>query len=218
VNGHAPENGYFPTTENRVNGYAPEKGARERACSGIQVFLLHFFVFSSCFYPIFSENGQKKRGFEGSTFNLKLRCLYSKVGGYTPEYAITLNNKKEKQNFKSEIDRFKQSADKIKVNLSDCEIISNNYTEQVEKVKSYKAQALDSIYDSGKNIEQVDINQTVIVYKTTQYGQKEQFNSSTINKDRITLNFLLAKHKETYLYVDRNNRQKYYFDIEFLNN
>jgi hypothetical protein len=150
-------------------------------------------------------------------FGYIVGILLMVLGYLLVKSGITLNNKKEKQNFNSEIDRFKQSADKIKVNLSDCEILSNNYTEQVEKVKSYKAQALDSIYDSGKNIEQVDINQTVIVYKTTQYGQKEQFNSSTINKDRITLNFLLAKHKETYLYVDRNNRQKYYFDIEFLN-
>jgi hypothetical protein len=47
-----------------VNGYAPEKGASERACSGIQEILLQFFVFSSCFKPIFSENGQEKRGFE----------------------------------------------------------------------------------------------------------------------------------------------------------
>jgi hypothetical protein len=75
ANGHAPENAYFPTTENRVNGYAPEKGASERACSGIQVFLLQFFVFSSCFWPISSANGQKKRGWEGLTFNLKLKCF-----------------------------------------------------------------------------------------------------------------------------------------------
>jgi Fic family protein len=69
-----------------VNGYAPEKDAPERVCSGIQVFFLQFFVFSSCFKPIFSENGQEKRGFKESTFNLKLKCFYSKVGGYAPEY------------------------------------------------------------------------------------------------------------------------------------
>jgi hypothetical protein len=86
VNGHAPEKGHFPATENRVNGYAPEKGARERVCSGIWVVLFQFFVFSSCLKPIFRANGHEKRGFEWSTFSLKLKCFYSKVGGYTPEY------------------------------------------------------------------------------------------------------------------------------------
>jgi hypothetical protein len=86
VNGHAPEKGYFPPTENRVNGYAPENGTRERACSGIWVVLLQFFVFSSCLKPIFGANGHEKRGFEWSTFSLKLKCFYSKVGGYAPEY------------------------------------------------------------------------------------------------------------------------------------
>jgi hypothetical protein len=39
--------------------------------------------------PIFRANGHEKRGFEWSTFSLKLKSLYSKVGGYTPEYVFT---------------------------------------------------------------------------------------------------------------------------------
>lgn len=86
MNGHAPEKGYFPPTKNKVNGHAPEKGTRERACSGIWVVLFQFFVFSSCLRPIFGANGHEKRGFEWSTFSLKLKWFYSKVGGYAPEY------------------------------------------------------------------------------------------------------------------------------------
>ena len=86
MNGHAPENGCFLSTENRVNGHAPEKGTRERACSGIWIVLLRFFVFSSCLKPIPGTNGHEKRGFEWSTFSLKLKKIYSKVGGYAPEY------------------------------------------------------------------------------------------------------------------------------------
>ena len=87
MNGNAPENGCFLSTENRVNGHAPEKGTRERACSGIWIVLLRFFVFSSCLKPIPGTNGHEKRGFEWSTFSLKLKWFYSKVGGYAPEYA-----------------------------------------------------------------------------------------------------------------------------------
>jgi hypothetical protein len=50
--------------------------------------LFQFFVFSSCLKPIFRANGHEKRGFEWSTFSLKLKCFYSKVGGYTPEYVV----------------------------------------------------------------------------------------------------------------------------------
>jgi len=86
VNGHAPEKGSFSATENRVNGFAPEKGTRERVCSGIWQVLFQFVVFSSCLIPIFRANGHEKCGFRWSTFSLKLKCFYSKVGGYAPEY------------------------------------------------------------------------------------------------------------------------------------
>jgi serine/threonine-protein kinase HipA len=50
------------------------------------VVLLQFLVFSFCLKPIFRANGHEKRGFEWSTFSLILKCSYSKVGGYDPEY------------------------------------------------------------------------------------------------------------------------------------
>jgi len=90
VNGHAPEKGYFLATENRVNGYAPEKGTLERVCSGIWNVLFQFVVFSSCLIPIFRANGHEKRGFEWSTFSLKLKRFFSKVGGYAPEYVLLI--------------------------------------------------------------------------------------------------------------------------------
>ena len=43
-------------------------------------------MFSFCLKPVFRANGHEKRGFEWSTFSLKLKCFYSKVGGYAPEY------------------------------------------------------------------------------------------------------------------------------------
>ena len=64
MNGHAPENGRLPSAGKRANGYAPEKGASERACSGILLILLLFFVFASCFAPVFRANGHEKRVFK----------------------------------------------------------------------------------------------------------------------------------------------------------
>ena len=39
--------------------------------------------------PSFAKNGHEKRDFCPSTFNLKLKESYLKVGGHTPEYVIT---------------------------------------------------------------------------------------------------------------------------------
>lgn len=72
--------------------YASEKGTRERVCSGIWGILFQFVVLSSCMRPILGTNGHKKRGFEWSTFSLKRKCFYSKVGGYAPEYVEGIQN------------------------------------------------------------------------------------------------------------------------------
>ena len=51
-----------------------------------ECFVLVFVVFYSSLIPLFRANGHEKRGFEWSTFSLKLKSIYSKVGGYAPEY------------------------------------------------------------------------------------------------------------------------------------
>ena len=117
----------------------------------------------------------------------------------------------------AEIDKFKLSGDKILVDLNSCKIKTNNYTEQIERRRNYRAQALDEMYDSNENIINREVNQTVLVFESDKYGTKKQYYSRTIFKDEITLRFLLDKYKETYIYVDKNNRDQYYFDIEFLN-
>ena len=45
--------------------------------------------------PVFRANGHEKRGFEWSTFSLKLKNFYSKVGGYAPEYVRTSTFEKD---------------------------------------------------------------------------------------------------------------------------
>jgi len=139
------------------------------------------------------------------------------VGFLLVKSGLTSRDRKVTQDLKAEIDKFKSTADKIKVNFNDCKIRTNNYTEQVEKVKNYRAQAFDAMYDSSKNIENVNVNQAVLIFETENYGQKEHYYSPTIYKDEITLRFLLDRKKETNIYIDRDNRGRYYFDLEFLN-
>jgi hypothetical protein len=127
-------------------------------------------------------------------------------------------NKQVIIDLQAEVNNFKLTADKILVDLNSCEIKANNYTEQVVDQRSYRSQAFDTMRGSPKKYGDIYINQAMLIFETEKYGQKERYYSPTIYKDEITLRFLLDKQKETYLYIDKNNREKYYFDLEFLEN
>jgi hypothetical protein len=73
--------------------------------------------------------------------------------------------------------------------------------------------------DSIKNVEIMNVIQTVIIFRFENpiTGIKERFVSRVLPKDKITLMIYLDKQKQTYLYVDKINREKYYFDLSFLN-
>lgn len=125
--------------------------------------------------------------------------------------------KQAKQNWREEINAFKLTAHKIEVDLSTCEIKTNNYIEEVEKIKSSEAKFYDALYDPIRNVENREVNQAVLIFETYESGKKKQYYSPTIYKDETTLRFLLARQKQTFIYVDRNNKSHYYFDLEFLN-
>jgi len=116
-----------------------------------------------------------------------------------------------------QIEDLKLNGEKIKVEFSKCEIKSNGYTEERERYSDYRIQAWNVLAgDSDKNVELVDINQSRIIFHHEINGNTETFISGIIPKDQITLSFELDEKKETTLYVDRNNRENFYFDLEFL--
>jgi len=135
-------------------------------------------------------------------------------------FIVRFNRKKiqkvEKENLNAEIDEFKLYADKLLVDLNACEIITNNYIEHIERSKSSRSQALDFMYDSSFNVEDKDILQSVILFETEHEGKKEKFYSHTMYKDEVTLRIKFDRQKETYIYIDKFNRERYYFDFEFL--
>jgi hypothetical protein len=105
---------------------------------------------------------------------------------------------------------------KIEVNLRKCEIKTNNYTEEVERYKglpySSDIQFGNAIMgDEMKNVKQVEINRSVIIYK----HEGITYHSPVISKDKITLSFLLDSQEKTFIYTDPQTGD-YYFDLEFL--
>lgn len=127
------------------------------------------------------------------------------------------STKQAEQNWRAKINTFKLTAHKIEVDLNACELKTNNYIEEVEKIKSSEAKFYDALYDPIRNVENREVNQVVLIFETYESGKKKQYYSPTIYKDETTLRFLLARQKRTFIYVDRMNKSHYYFDLEFLN-
>lgn len=123
----------------------------------------------------------------------------------------------------------KENGEKIQVDLSKCEIKEHNYVEERERY-GHKNELLTLDIEreiqswntigggSVRNVGQVQVMQTVIIFINTssRTGQTEEFISRVISKDKITLSFYLYKQQQTLLYVDKTNRQRYYFDLDFL--
>ncbi len=128
------------------------------------------------------------------------------------------------------INDLKENGEKIQVDLMKCELKEHNYIEEKEKY-GHKNELLTLDIEreiqgwnalgggSMRNVEQVQIKQTVIIFlkPNIRSGQTEKFISRVIPKDKITLTFYLDKQKQTTLYVDKTNRERYYFDLDFLN-
>lgn len=132
-------------------------------------------------------------------------------------YYLGLSNheKKEHEELQNKIAAFKLTSEKIKVDLNHCEVKSNVYTEEHERIKPLRAQAFDAVFDSSKNISQERVYQSVLVFETEVNGLLERFYSEIIDKDEVTLRFLIGRQKETYIYFDIEDGT-YYFDMEFL--
>ena len=129
------------------------------------------------------------------------------------------------------INDLKLKGEKIIVDFSQCEIKGNNYTEEREITNNQSdliipsseqdIQILNALGGGAmRNIEQVEVTQSVIVFskQNSRSGLTEKFVSPVIYKDKITLSFHMEQQKETNLYVDKKDRSKYYFDLNFLNN
>lgn len=140
----------------------------------------------------------------------------------------------KESNFQNQITKtiadLKINGDKIPVNLSSCEIKEHNYIEERDKYGhsnelltldfERQIQGWDAIAGGSiRNVEQVQVKQTVLVYsyQNERTGKIEKFISRVIPKDKITLSFYLDRQKQIMLYVDKINRDKYYFDLDFLN-
>jgi hypothetical protein len=131
---------------------------------------------------------------------------------------INLIEKAEK--LKAEL---KSNGQKIEVDLKDCEIKENHYFEKPDYSKSYTDFELINFYELAMFYETIkgtksdtEIKQSVVLTKILINGQDKKIRSAILPYDRVKLMFSFDDQKKTFVYIDKSDTEKYYFDFEFL--
>ena len=144
------------------------------------------------------------------------------IGGWWLRNTPTIKQSKEALAAKQFTDDLKANGDKISIDLGNCEVKENKYSEERLRGGNYgegtpigEEQNLDLLTKSGgiyRNNDRivVQINQTVVTGEVMRYGKPFKFQSQVLRHDRETLLFKMFAQKETSLYIDRNNPERYY--------
>jgi hypothetical protein len=121
------------------------------------------------------------------------------------------------------------NGEQIRVDFNTCSIRGHDYRQALSArgtdsllidltAPDTLTRLLDHLDNAGNNGMQ-EVRQSVIVFQhtDTRTGAVEKFVSPILAKDDKTLSFYLDCQQQTTLYVDRTNRNLYYFDLAFLN-
>jgi hypothetical protein len=112
------------------------------------------------------------------------------------------------------IEELKKNGNKIIVNLENVKIKTRN--SYATKINNSRTGAINQIIgNSDKNIETIEFKNNSISFKIPYENSFIRY-SLTIDMDPINLKLHFATKKETILYVDKKNMNKYYLDLEFL--
>ena len=114
------------------------------------------------------------------------------------------------------VKKIKLRGKKFQIDLMNCEIDTREETVEVDVGGGYKSKTLDYMYDGRENIVRETKYFSEITFFIEVNGIQKEYYSPIVNKDRVTLSFLLEKQKTTSLYISRTNSKDYYIDLEFL--
>jgi hypothetical protein len=127
-----------------------------------------------------------------------------------------IKGKKSEQKHQKGLQAFKENADKVLIRLSDCKIEkyrSHFHTPE----RTYRQQQRDwADTKMGMNRNHtIEIPRSKITFEAEVDGVTKVF-EYYVNKDALTLTVLFGHKEISYLYVDKKNRESFYFDLEFL--
>ncbi len=123
----------------------------------------------------------------------------------------------------AELHNFKQNGERIEVDLANCEVKTNSYTETTERFSdddtlntaatAYQAITFAPLISSTS---EENIHQTVLLYRKEHNGHTITFKSEVIPFDEDNMRMKLALQKSTTIYLHPDKPGQYYFDTEFL--
>jgi len=119
------------------------------------------------------------------------------------------------QIYDTEIEKLKSNAEKIELNFDNCEFKSGSFSHKVEdpNMSTIKLLAPDSLALYVDTTITENVIQSYLTYVDTIDGKLCKFISQSFPFDPTTLKFHVMRHNIT-LYVDKFDRNKYYFDLK----
>ena len=122
---------------------------------------------------------------------------------------------------KHKLEYFMMHALKIPVDLDACDIRMDYITVVIhpedEGYDDYLVLGNLNSETIHKEAITLTIPQALVIANPVTNGKMEQFVSQPVKLDEITLRVKLHQRRHSAVYVDRNDRSIYYFDLEFLN-
>jgi hypothetical protein len=111
----------------------------------------------------------------------------------------------------------KSTGSRITVNAEKFTIFTSNYYEEPTDTDSLDVRILDGMVGHHTD----DVMEREICYLSCAYqpdnDTRIELLSPYIYKDRVTVYFLLEKHKQISIYLNPADSREYYFDLDFMN-
>ncbi len=111
----------------------------------------------------------------------------------------------------------KSTGNRITVNAEKFTIFTSNYYEEPANTDDLDVRMLDGFADHYSD----EVREREICYLSCAYqpdnSTRIELLSPYIYKDRVTVYFLLEKHKQISIYLNPTDNREYYFDLDFMN-
>ena len=127
------------------------------------------------------------------------------------------NSKRKGKKAEQALESFKQRANKVLVNLENFELNNNSWTEEVVDDSNDALLIEQALGYHEATITYEKHSKNVIDFKIPYQSEIIQCRE-VVNMDPVKLKMHFAVRKETTLYVDPNDSERYYLDLEFLYN
>lgn len=130
-----------------------------------------------------------------------------------------LNSRKKEMLLKKrnieQLNTLKKNADKIEIDLNEVTLKSNNWSEEIV-INNSRSGGLNQMSGRGDlNVEKVQHNENVLLFRVPYKNIVIEIDYA-FSMEITTLEMKLAIQKETILYVNPNDCDEYYLDLDFL--